>query len=445
MVKTFKLVFYSWLFIFTIFSFLALNLNYSLAAVPPPGGGTGSSGGGTTSETIRLQLAQPFGTLPKEPFEISSGSIGVYIKAAYEFTAAAIVGLAIVMIIIAGIEWITAGGDGGKIGQAKDRMIKAFTGLFIALFAVFILRTVSPKTVEFAAIDAVYINPGVCCQLADKTFTYTETADLCTAKHGKVTPGECGSGNAAPPPASTATCTQHLLEPECTADTSCEWTNPPTGPCGAKTHPSGPQICWLNGANEGVCIANAAANCVFVKTKTCLPKTTEKDSTLAGICTIAANINDAAKCAAAGSGKCQYYASGGCDVQSSQLALKCNDFIDSSVCPRQHCGWWEISGWSWLTGSGICGEATNIWGTGCNESDACGAENFCCEEKECNKGNPIPSGSKGVCTPKLTPGACCGGLAADTFDGDVACTTGKCEIGISVACGGIFGGYECKQ
>lgn len=58
----------------------------------------------------------------------------------------AIVGVAaVIMIIIAGFKYVTAGGDSSKISSAKDTMIYALVGIVIAAFAQFLVKFVLNK------------------------------------------------------------------------------------------------------------------------------------------------------------------------------------------------------------------------------------------------------------------------------------------------------------
>lgn len=63
-----------------------------------------------------------------------------------------IVGIAaVMMIIIAGLRYITSGGDSGKIGGAKDTIIYAIIGLVVVALAQLIVRFVVDRTTEGAA------------------------------------------------------------------------------------------------------------------------------------------------------------------------------------------------------------------------------------------------------------------------------------------------------
>ncbi|HDQ23117.1 MAG TPA: hypothetical protein ENN28_04090 [Candidatus Uhrbacteria bacterium] len=111
-----------------------------------------------------LKLQQPFGELARE-MKITSESIGEYIRAIYVFGSAAIIIFAIVAVMFGGIQWLTAGGNPQGISNAKNTIIKAMLGLFIAIFAVYLLETISPYTVTFKPIDVEVIKPIICCQI----------------------------------------------------------------------------------------------------------------------------------------------------------------------------------------------------------------------------------------------------------------------------------------
>lgn len=58
----------------------------------------------------------------------------------------AVVGIAaVIMIVISGFRYVTAGGDPGKISGAKDALIYALVGLVIAAFAQFLVKFVLNK------------------------------------------------------------------------------------------------------------------------------------------------------------------------------------------------------------------------------------------------------------------------------------------------------------
>lgn len=75
-------------------------------------------------------------------------NIGEFIILMYKYllTVASIV--AVVMIIIAGMQWVTSGGNSEAISSAKKRISGAIIGLFIAYMSYFILNTINPAMVN---------------------------------------------------------------------------------------------------------------------------------------------------------------------------------------------------------------------------------------------------------------------------------------------------------
>ena len=63
----------------------------------------------------------------------------------YIWNAVMVVGglMVLVFFIQAAIEWITAGGDSGKIQKARDRMIQSVIGLFLLVFSFVIINFIS--------------------------------------------------------------------------------------------------------------------------------------------------------------------------------------------------------------------------------------------------------------------------------------------------------------
>lgn len=59
-----------------------------------------------------------------------------------KFVISLIAGLAVLMIVVSGIMYITAGGDSGKAEKAKEWLIASIVGLVIALLAFVIVIVV---------------------------------------------------------------------------------------------------------------------------------------------------------------------------------------------------------------------------------------------------------------------------------------------------------------
>ncbi|NIP33097.1 hypothetical protein GWN26_13880 [Candidatus Saccharibacteria bacterium] len=81
-----------------------------------------------------------------------------YIAAVYQYMVGVAVILAIVMIMYGGFRWIVAGGDAGKIGEAKKTIVQAVIGLAIALGSYTILSIINPNLVMFSSFRLALID-----------------------------------------------------------------------------------------------------------------------------------------------------------------------------------------------------------------------------------------------------------------------------------------------
>ncbi|OGY41774.1 MAG: hypothetical protein A2Y82_02775 [Candidatus Buchananbacteria bacterium RBG_13_36_9] len=185
-----------------------------------PTEGLGGGGTGEKNQQIKLRFEVPLGQMTE--MTITGSAIGQYIKAVYVFGSSATVALAIVMIIIGGIQWILSGGESGKINDAKDRIVKALLGMFIAIFAVFVLQTVSPGTVSFKSISSEEIKGVYCCKMGN-VYEYIGPVE-CAQKKGQLT--------------DLNMCLDYSLIAKCTDDLSHEcgksYTDPFSNPCVGK-------------------------------------------------------------------------------------------------------------------------------------------------------------------------------------------------------------------
>lgn len=125
----------------------------------------------------------------KSKTEISFGgksefsNIGEFLVVMYKYllTIASIV--AVVMIIIAGAQWTTSGGNSEAIGSAKKRIGGAIIGLFIAYMSYFVLNTINPALVNLRLPQVwmtkpISLMPEFCKDLKDvKGFMYAAASD----------------------------------------------------------------------------------------------------------------------------------------------------------------------------------------------------------------------------------------------------------------------------
>ncbi|HUC89960.1 MAG TPA: pilin [Patescibacteria group bacterium] len=64
--------------------------------------------------------------------------------------------VAVIMIMVAGFRYITAGGEASKVGGAKTTLIYALVGLIIAAMAQFIVQTVLKQTTNATTTGSTF-------------------------------------------------------------------------------------------------------------------------------------------------------------------------------------------------------------------------------------------------------------------------------------------------
>ncbi len=75
-------------------------------------------------------------------------NLGQYVNLLYKLVMGLAIFFAIIMTTIAGFKWLTAGGNTGKIGEAKKMIGNALIGLILAAGAYTILQTINPQLVQ---------------------------------------------------------------------------------------------------------------------------------------------------------------------------------------------------------------------------------------------------------------------------------------------------------
>jgi hypothetical protein len=83
--------------------------------------------------------------------------IGEYIAAVYRYGVGIVSTLAVVMIMLGGVLWITSRGSNDKVKLAKDRITKAIIGLALAIGSYTVLYTLNPNLVTFSSLKILYI------------------------------------------------------------------------------------------------------------------------------------------------------------------------------------------------------------------------------------------------------------------------------------------------
>jgi hypothetical protein len=100
----------------------------------------------------KLQIPIPdltFSKITRQGQLIGIPYLADYIAGIYKYGAGIASFIAIIMIMVGGLRWLTAGGNAGAITSAKEMISGAAIGLFIALGSYLVLYTVNPDLVSF--------------------------------------------------------------------------------------------------------------------------------------------------------------------------------------------------------------------------------------------------------------------------------------------------------
>lgn len=106
------------------------------------------------------------------------GDLSGYISALYFILIPMSAILAVVMIMIGGLQWMAARGNSGGITQAKERMGKAVLGLALVLGAVSIAELIDPRLTNLEALrvprikTVTFLDPNTTCEVLRETHKF---------------------------------------------------------------------------------------------------------------------------------------------------------------------------------------------------------------------------------------------------------------------------------
>ncbi|MSU75025.1 MAG: hypothetical protein EXS55_00705 [Candidatus Magasanikbacteria bacterium] len=128
----------------------------------------------------------------KTTTEISFGgkrefsNVGTFIQIMYRYAIGVAAIIAVAMIIVAGMQWVTSGGNSEAITSAKKRIAGAMMGLFLAYMSYFILSSLNPALVSFRLPQVFMVRTGALlpqfCEVASSTTQFA----LATEKEDQV-------------------------------------------------------------------------------------------------------------------------------------------------------------------------------------------------------------------------------------------------------------------
>lgn len=108
------------------------------------------------------------GQLDEETGKMESDLLARYIIAVFNYALAIVAILATIVLMGAGIVWLTSGGDSGKVSKAKQLIAGSITGMIILACSWIILNTINPELTKLQVISMKVTEPVVlgylnCC------------------------------------------------------------------------------------------------------------------------------------------------------------------------------------------------------------------------------------------------------------------------------------------
>lgn len=145
----------------------------------------------TPPASVNLQI--PIGELKK------SATLTQYIPAVYNYLVAIVSIIAIVMIMVGGLRYLTAGGNPSAVTSAKETILGAVIGLFLTFGSYILLQTINPALVSLKMPDIKMVRTSALTKEGDCGGKIGEVAlgqkcnSACDCKQGKCIPFESGA------------------------------------------------------------------------------------------------------------------------------------------------------------------------------------------------------------------------------------------------------------
>lgn len=127
---------------------VSVSANYQSYIIPPQSEIILATQGGGTPVNLQVPIPGSSGGDKIMPNEEESGYLLPYVMMLYTWLAGIIGSIAVLMIIISGIQIILAGYDSSMLESAKKRIEGAVIGLLLLLTSAILLYTINPDAFQ---------------------------------------------------------------------------------------------------------------------------------------------------------------------------------------------------------------------------------------------------------------------------------------------------------
>ncbi|MBI2050630.1 MAG: hypothetical protein HYT31_02395 [Parcubacteria group bacterium] len=155
--------------------------------LPNERAGDAAQGAEEVQQGIPAVLQVPLPFVPENP------DLSQYIAGVYRLLIGLAAVFAVVMLIIAGYQWIMSGGGSDKISSAKKRIFGAAIGLMLALLSYVFLNAITPRLVALRLPDVSPVTP-LFSNIGGRLCNTQEVEDLIVKEFGAEYTTDAGAG-----------------------------------------------------------------------------------------------------------------------------------------------------------------------------------------------------------------------------------------------------------
>ncbi len=109
----------------------------------------------------------------KNKLEVNGFLLGSFLIALFNYLIYLSGIFAVMIFIIAGFQWVLAGGNESKISEAKDRIKNAIIGIVLCSSSILILQTINPDLMNIKPLNVETIDPIQLINMEEINFTAT--------------------------------------------------------------------------------------------------------------------------------------------------------------------------------------------------------------------------------------------------------------------------------